>query len=80
MTRTTRTGTVFSPYTLGTPFLCDVDAEDLLRRRFAELDAMDDLDAEEREEELESEDEDADAHESAHSPLVCFILAGYFAY
>ncbi|KAF8999467.1 hypothetical protein BDZ89DRAFT_1147703 [Hymenopellis radicata] len=58
MTRTTRAGIIFSPFTLGAPFVCDVDAEDLLRARFAELDAMEDVDVEEAVEELESEAED----------------------
>lgn len=60
MARTTRSGTRFSPYTLGEAVVFDVDAEDLLRRRFAELDAMGDVDSEERDEELETDDEVSD--------------------
>ncbi|KAF8914713.1 hypothetical protein CPB85DRAFT_1499927 [Mucidula mucida] len=58
MTRTTRAGIIFSPFTLGVPLVCDVDAGDLLHAQFAELDAMDDVDAQEANEELESEAED----------------------
>ncbi|KAJ3809346.1 hypothetical protein F5876DRAFT_77848 [Lentinula aff. lateritia] len=42
MARTTRSGAEFSPYELGTPIRCDVDVADLLRLRYAELDALGD--------------------------------------
>ncbi len=58
MTQTTRAEIIFSPFTLGAPLVCDVDAGDLLHARFAELDVMDDVDAEEANKELESEAED----------------------
>ncbi|KAJ3804808.1 hypothetical protein EV368DRAFT_66071 [Lentinula lateritia] len=42
MARTTRSGAEFSPYELGTPIQCDIDVADLLRLRYAELDAQGD--------------------------------------
>ncbi|KAH7874855.1 uncharacterized protein C8R40DRAFT_1069776 [Lentinula edodes] len=42
MARTTRSGAEFSPYELGTPIRCNVDVADLLRFRYAKLDAQGD--------------------------------------
>lgn len=52
MPRKTRSGAVFSPFALQPSIHCNVDVSDLLRLRFAELDAQNNEDASDEELEI----------------------------
>lgn len=64
MGRTTRSGKIFTPYADCEVVTVDVDVEDLLRLRFAELDALGD-DASDQDDNLEGSDGDEDRRDDA---------------